>query len=113
MAYFQDTTWNEWDLPEEDADVSVDPLDSLSRREQDTFFRVLDMLPEGTLEAAMEYFLSHPKKIRAVLDYVKVQKELIKKHDTEALKELFERENIVIEELSQKYAAEAQEVNAL
>lgn len=101
MSYFQDTTWNEWDAPEEDLDVSVDPLDSLSRREQDTFFRVLDMLPEGTLESAMEYFLNHPKKIRAVLDYVKLQKELIKNNDTEKLRELFERENIVIEQLSQ------------
>lgn len=104
MSYFQDTTWNEWDVPEEDVDVSVDPLDSLSRREQDTFFRVLDMLPEGTLESSMEYFLSHPKKIRAVLDYVKVQKDLIKNHDTQALKELFERENIVIEQLSTETA---------
>ncbi len=104
MSYFQDTTWNEWDVPEEGVDASVDPLDALSRREQDTFFRVLDMLPEGTIESAMDYFLSHPKKIRAVLDYVKLQKDLIKNNDKEKLKELFERENIVIEQLSNQTA---------
>lgn len=101
MSYFQDTSYNEWDVSEEGADLSVDPLDDLSRREQDTFFRVLDLLPEGQVEPAMEYFLSHPTKIRAVLDYVKLQKDLIKQHDLVKLKELFERENIVIEKLSE------------
>lgn len=101
MSYFQDTSYNEWDVSEEGADLSVDPLDDLSRREQDTFFRVLDLLPEGQVEPAMEYFLSHPAKIRAVLDYVKLQKDLIKQHDLVKLKELFERENIVIQKLSE------------
>lgn len=77
----------------------VDPFEGLTRGQQDLFFRVLDLLPREQLEPAMDYFMDHPAKIRALVDYVKQKKEMLENNDTEELKKLFERERIVIQKL--------------
>lgn len=81
----------------DDEFMPQDPFDSLTKREQDTFFRVLDLLPREQLEYAMDYFMSNPAKIRTVIDYVKEKKEIIKEGDEQALRDLFDREKIFIE----------------
>lgn len=75
----------------------LDPFEGLTKRDQDIFFRVLDLLPREQLETAMDYFMSRPQKIHAVVGYVKHQKELIQKGDIEGLKKLFEQEQIVLD----------------
>lgn len=101
----QDTSFDEsWSDEEGGEQLTGDPLDSLNKRDQDLFFRVLDLLPREQLEPAMDYFLSHPSKITAVVAYVKEQKDLIKNNDIEALKQLFERERIVIEQVEAQSA---------
>lgn len=84
-----------------------DPFEGLTAREQDIFFRVVDMIGKGEPDeaelrnAGIEYFMDHPSKIRAVVDNVKQKRELIKEEDVDGLKELFERENIVIKKIDQ------------
>lgn len=84
-----------------------DPFEGLTARDQDIFFRVVDMIGKGESNeaelrnAGIEYFMDHPAKIRAVVDNVKQKRELINDQDVEGLKELFERENIVIKQIDQ------------
>ena len=110
MADAFDAMWDdrmdEEELEDVDEFAQVDPLDELNRWDQDKFFRILDLLPREQLEPAMDHFMSHPTKIRAVVDYAKQQKELLENKDVDALKELFERERIVIEKLNQEAVAE-------
>ena len=95
-----DAEWEENEYTDEtDEFAPQDPFEGLTRREQDLFFRVLDLMPREQLEYAMDYFMSHPDKIRAVVDYVKQEKELIKNNDVQALQELFEKERIVIQQV--------------
>lgn len=84
---------------------SDDPFDGLTRRDQDLFFKVLDLLPQEQLEGAMDYFMEHPKKIRAVIAYVKAQKNLIKDKDPKELEKLLAQENIVIQPVQNAYDA--------
>jgi hypothetical protein len=98
------------ELDESEAFTPLDPFDGLSKREQDVFFRVLDLLPREQLETAMEYFMDHPDKIRAVINYVKQKKELLDTGDTEGLNALFEQERILIETLQTQHNAHEQEV---
>jgi len=107
MNDLNDTEFDEtWSDEDSGSQLTGDPLDALTKREQDLFFRVLDLLPREQLEPAMDYFLSHPSKITAVIEYVKVQRDLIKKNDVEGLKKLFERERIVIEQVESDSAPE-------
>ncbi|HLD21709.1 MAG TPA: hypothetical protein VJB65_02315 [Patescibacteria group bacterium] len=91
--------WEEKWSEGEDEFASADPFDGLSKRDQDIFFRVLDLLPREQLEYAMDYFMSHPSKIQATIDYVKRKRDLIKNKDLEGLKKLFEQERIVLEKV--------------
>lgn len=95
---FEDT-WLDDSFGSEDGDVTLaDPFDGLTRRDQDTFFKVLDIIPDGKREAAMDYFLDHPQKIRAVIAGIKLQKQLIKDKDADGLNKLFEQEHVLFEE---------------
>lgn len=83
---------------ERDEFAMIDPFEGLTKREQDLFFKVLDLLPDGQLDMAMDYFMSRPAKIRAVVDYAKAKKAMIKDKDQEELRKLLEQENIVIQQ---------------
>jgi hypothetical protein len=95
-----DTFEDQWSEEGEMDQLTSDPLESLNKRDQDLFFRVLDLLPREQLEPAMDYFMDHPSKITAVVNYVKQQRDLIKNHDIAALKQLFDRERIVLEQMN-------------
>lgn len=77
--------------------ASIDPFDGLTKRDQDVFFKVLDMIPDDKREVAMDYFLDHPNKIQAVVVGVKLQKELLAKKDAVGLNKLFEEERILFQ----------------
>lgn len=94
-----DDTWLDESFGEEDGETSAaDPFDGLTRRDQDTFFKVLDIIPDGKRETAMDYFLDHPQKIRAVVAGVKLQKQMMKDKDLDGLNKLFEQEKVSFQE---------------
>lgn len=100
-------------IPEEDnwdddgeMSISADPLEGLTRGEQDTFFRVLDLVSDEQRPAAIDYFMDHPAKIRAVIDGVKKRKEMIKNKDIEALNALFAQERVEFEKMVEQYGGE-------
>src|SRR3989339_6746 len=99
MSNFSDTEREDENIDNEEDFLPTDPFEGLTKGEQDVFFRILDLLPRTQLEPAMEYFFSHPLKIRAVVAYVKQKKQLIKEKNTEELKKLFAQEQIVLEKL--------------
>ncbi len=82
-----------------------DPFDGLTKREQDTFFRVLDLVSDDLREGAIIYFMDHPAKIRTVIEGVKIRKEMIANKDTAALTQLFEQENIHFENAMKDFYA--------
>lgn len=77
--------------------ASTDPFEGLTKRDQDVFFKVLDMIPDDKREVAMDYFLDHPQKIRAVVAGVRLQKDMLAKKDAPGLNKLFEEERIVFQ----------------
>ena len=94
-----DDTWLDDSFAAEDGDVALaDPFDGLTRRDQDVFFKVLDIIPEGKRETAMDYFLDHPQKIRAVVAGVKLQKQMMADKDVAGLNKLFEQERVVFQD---------------
>ena len=99
MNDWQDTSFDEIGTEDGGEPLTSDPLETLNKRDQDLFFRVLDLLPREQLEPAMDYFMDHPSKIAAIVDYVKQERDMIKKNDVAGLKQLFEREKIVIEQV--------------
>lgn len=100
MNDWQDTSFDDTWSEDGDGDtLTSDPLETMNKRDQDLFFRVLDLLPREQLEPAMDYFMGHPAKITAIVEYVKQQRDMIKNNDTDALKKLFDRERIVIEQV--------------
>ena len=93
-AYFDD-----WMMGEEgEEEVSTDPFDGLGKRDQDTFFKVLDLVPDGQREQAMDYFLDHPSKIKAIVAAVKKKKALIENKDTSGLQQLFAEEKVAFQQ---------------
>ncbi|MFC1598033.1 hypothetical protein ACFL2M_00680 [Patescibacteria group bacterium] len=98
--YLEDEWSDEWGEGEDEF-APADPFEGLTSREQDLFFRVLDLIPDEEREIAIEYFMSHPAKIRAVVDNVKAKKELITNKDVAGLEKLFEEERIVIEKIDE------------
>ncbi len=85
---------NSWDGEEEL--IPTDPMDQLTKREQDIFFRMIDLVPDGKSEQAIIYFMDHPAKIRAVVDNIKEKKELIANKDQAAIQAMFDAEGIDI-----------------
>ncbi|MFA6474687.1 MAG: hypothetical protein WCV88_00625 [Patescibacteria group bacterium] len=97
MGDFEET-WLD-DSFSEDAEASIaDPFDGLTRRDQDIFFKVLDIVPDTKREAAMDYFLDHPQKIRAVVAGVKLQKKMLAEKDVTGLNKLFEQEHVLFQD---------------
>lgn len=94
--FFADEWFND-EAVEGDEFASRDPFEGLTKRDQDVFFKVLDMIPDDKREAAMDYFLDHPQKIQAVVAGVKIQKELLAKKDAIGLNKLFEEERILFQ----------------
>ncbi|MFH1426130.1 MAG: hypothetical protein ABIG66_01720 [Candidatus Kerfeldbacteria bacterium] len=103
MGDYLDDTWEDMDeeLGDEEEMIPTDPFEGLGKRDQDVFFRVLDLMPDGQREVAIEYFMDNPAKIRAIVDIVKQKKDLITNKDTEGLKKLMDEEHIVIEKIDQ------------
>jgi hypothetical protein len=105
MVNFSDDNWDEgFGLEEEEADgidefAPVDPFEDLSARDQDLFFRIVDMLPDDKREATMAYMMDNPRVIRAVVDNAKTKRELIKNNDVEGMKQLLEEENVVLDQI--------------
>lgn len=92
--------WNETGDEADDFEMH-DPLEGLTKGEQDIFFQVLDLVPDEQREATMDYFMDHPSKIRAVVANVKAKKELIKNHDQPGLQKIFQQEQIILDQLDQ------------
>ena len=92
-----DDNWFDDGEAEGDEFASTDPFDGLTKRDQDIFFKVLDMVPDDKREVAMDYFLDHPKKIQAVVAGVKLQKDMLAKKDAAGLNKLFEEERILFQ----------------
>ncbi len=96
---YDDAESNEqWD--DDTVDMSTDPFEGLSRSEQDLFFRVLDVIPDEKRTDAVEYFMDHPNKIRAVVQNVKQKKELVANKDLEGLKKVLEEEQVALEQVA-------------
>lgn len=94
-----DEEWLDDSFAAEEGEASLeDPFDGLTRRDQDVFFKVLDMIPDERREVAMDYFLDHPQKIKAVVAGVKLQKKMIIEKDADGLNKLLEQVHVVFEE---------------
>ncbi|PJA92776.1 MAG: hypothetical protein CO132_06330 [Candidatus Kerfeldbacteria bacterium CG_4_9_14_3_um_filter_45_8] len=91
--FFTDEQWSEdWDEGEDM--IPTDPLEQLNKREQDLFFRMVDLVPDNQREKAIIYFMDHPAKIRAVVDNIKQKRELITNGDKEGLADLLKSEGV-------------------
>lgn len=98
--------WLDDSFAAEEGDVTLaDPFDGLTRRDQDVFFKVLDLIPDGKREIAMDYFLDHPQKIRAVVGGVKLQKKMLAEKDVDGLNKLFEQERVLFQDVDIAAAA--------
>lgn len=92
-----DDEWLDDSAVEADAFAATDPFDGLTRRDQDIFFKVLDIIPDDKREIAMDYFLDHPQKIQAVIAGVKMQKKMLADKDVAGLNKLFEQERVLFQ----------------
>lgn len=95
-SFFEDE-WMDDSAIDGDEFATSDPFDGLTRHDQDIFFKVLDIVPDAKRETAMDYFLDHPQKIKAVVTGVKLQKELMKNKDAVGLNKLFEQEHVLFQ----------------
>lgn len=108
-AFDEYNEWDEYSDLEEGAEfIPEDPLDQLTKREMDLFFRVLDMVPDAKREAVMSYLMDNPRLIRAVVDNVKTKRELIKNNDVEGMRKLLEEENVVLDKIDEMSTAETE-----
>lgn len=105
MVTFSDDNWDEgFDVEAEDSQemdefAPADPFEDLSSRDQDLFFRIVDMLPDDKREATMAYMMDNPRVIKAVIESAKTKRELIKNNDVEGMKALLAQENVVLEKI--------------
>lgn len=105
MAYNNDTDWlNEW-IGEDDSIVSDDPFNGITKPDQDLFFKMLDLIPDKYREDSMDYFMSHPAKLRAIIKNIKLKKTLLKNKDQAGLNELLAQEYELIKQAKQLDAA--------
>lgn len=86
---FDDNWLDDSYAPTEDEFIPSDPFDGIQKRDQDLFFRMLDIIPDDKREAAMEYFVGHPRKIREVIKVMKVKKKIIEDRDMAKLRTVF------------------------
>ncbi|MBI2415065.1 MAG: hypothetical protein HYV33_00190 [Candidatus Kerfeldbacteria bacterium] len=102
-GYFDD--WNSGDTDEYSNDEfqSVDPLESLPKRDQDIFFRLLDLIPDDKREFAMEYFYDHPAKIRSVVDYIKqdktIKKAVVQEQNPAAMQQVLAAKQVSLDDM--------------
>lgn len=80
--------------------VPSDPFEGLNKRQQDLFFRMLDIIPDDKREEAMDYFVDHPKKIKEVVAVISAKKKIVESRDAEALRTIFDEHRIHFEEPS-------------
>lgn len=78
--------------------IPSDPFDGIQKRDQDLFFRMLDIIPDDKREAAMEYFISNPRKIREVIKVMKVKKKIIDNRDMAKLRTVFSEYRVSFDE---------------
>ena len=88
-AQFDDTWLDDSYETNEDEFVPTDPFEGLTKRDQDLFFKMLDVVPDDKREAVMEYFVDHPKKIREVISVMKQKRKIIEDKDLGALRTIF------------------------
>lgn len=88
-AQFDDTWLDDSYEASEDEFVPSDPFEGLTKRDQDLFFKMLDVVPDDKREAVMEYFVDHPKKIREVISVMKQKRKIIEDKDLGALRTIF------------------------
>lgn len=84
--------------PTEEEFIPADPFDGIQKRDQDLFFRMLDIIPDDKREAAMEYFVGHPRKIREVIKVMKVKKKIIEDRDMAKLRTVFSEYRVNLDE---------------
>lgn len=90
-----DDSYNE---TSEDEFIPTDPFEGLTKREQDWFFKMLDVIPEDKREAVMDYFVAHPKKIKEVIAVIKAKKKIVEDKDIVALKTIFADHRVHLDE---------------
>jgi hypothetical protein len=86
---FDDTWLDDSYETNEDEFVPTDPFEGLTKRDQDLFFKMLDIVPDDKRERVMEYFVDHPKKIREVITVMKQKKKIIEEKDLGKLRTVF------------------------
>lgn len=86
------------DTTNQDEFIPSDPFEGLTKREQDWFFKMLDVIPEDKREAAMDYFVGHPKKIKEVIAVIKAKKKIVEDKDLVALKTVFSEHRVHLDE---------------
>ncbi len=78
--------------------IPADPFDGIQKRDQDLFFRMLDIIPDDKRKAAMEYFVSNPRKIREVIKVMKIKKKIIDDRDMAKLRTVFSEYRVNFDE---------------
>jgi hypothetical protein len=93
--------WQDQFLDEADtSDQFVDPLDNMSPRDQDLFFRMLDTIadPERR-QQVMAYVMDHPRLIETMIAYAKRNRKLLENNDVDAMQQLLDQEKVVLEQI--------------
>ncbi len=88
-------------------DQFVDPLDNMSPRDQDLFFRMLDTIkdPERRQEV-MAYVMDHPRLIETMIAYAKRNRQLLEDNNIEAMQQLLDQEKVVLEQIDAQEAGD-------
>lgn len=94
---FDDTWLDDSYETNEDEFIPTDPFEGLTKRDQDLFFKMLDVVPDDKRDAVMEYFVDHPKKIREVISVMKQKRKIIEDKDLGALRTLFSEHRVQFE----------------
>ncbi|MFA5995539.1 MAG: hypothetical protein WCW27_03645 [Patescibacteria group bacterium] len=92
---------NDWLTEDDVSTLSDDPFDGINKADQDLFFKMLDLMPEEHRDEAMDYYMSRPSKLKAIIKNIKIKKELIKNKDQAGLNQLLDREYQIIEQAKQ------------
>ncbi len=95
----------------EDEFAPVDPFEGINKREQDLFFRMLDIIPEDKREEAMDYFVEHPRKIQEVISVMKAKRKIVEAKDLTGLRTVFDDLRVNFED-NEIYPADLDESTA-
>ena len=94
---FDDTWLDDSEESSGDEFIPTDPFEGLTKRDQDLFFKMLDIVPDDKREQAMEYFVDHPKKIREIIAVIKLKRKLIEDRNLENLQAIFAEHRVQFE----------------